>query len=248
MLERPLPLSEYFIERLSGAIGTGSLEKKAVLATKAMGLLRSMPESSIKKLLELEVSKVTGLSAKDIEESSKSKSVGLKRKKKESSIIQNRNQQEVLFEPHGLTTQALAALITFPSLRSEIKSVEWIKELSSPESRLFLVVLNYFQTSPNGQVADLLSILDDESASLIGSLLASSPILEKKNSVAHFRDCLDAMKRENPAKRIIELKMVLKKEKLSEDETFELQQHLLTNLESLNDEDKKLLRNLSKRL
>jgi hypothetical protein len=37
----------------------------------------------------------------------------------------------------------------------------------------------------------------------------------------------------------------LAKEKLSEDETFELQQHLLSNLEKLNEEDRGLLRELS---
>ena len=55
-------LSEYFVQRLSNAVGTGSLEKKAKLATQATALLKTMPESSIKLLLQSEVSKVTGLS------------------------------------------------------------------------------------------------------------------------------------------------------------------------------------------
>ncbi|HHZ84636.1 MAG TPA: DNA primase, partial [Gammaproteobacteria bacterium] len=61
-LKDALLLSEYFIERLTLAVGTGSLEKKATLASKAIELLKSMPESSIKKLLEAEVSAITGLS------------------------------------------------------------------------------------------------------------------------------------------------------------------------------------------
>ena len=69
--------------------------------------------------------------------------------------------------------------------------------------------------------------------------------LNEKNSVAYFQDCLNALKKANPSKRIIELKSVMGKEKLSEDETFELQQHLLSKLESLNEEDKELLRELS---
>ena len=77
-LEKCLPLSEYFIQRLSSAVGTGSLEKKANLAKKALELLSSMPKSSIKKLMEAEVAKITGLSKKDIEESSGSRSVSKK--------------------------------------------------------------------------------------------------------------------------------------------------------------------------
>ena len=108
-----------------------------------------------------------------------------------------------------------------------------------------LQVIEYFKNSPNGQVADLLSSLDTDSASFIGSLLSGTPLLEEKNSVAYFHDCLDAMKKSNPIVRIKELKEQQTKEKLSEDETFELQQHLLSNLDKLNDEDKVLLRKLS---
>ena len=134
-------------------------------------------------------------------------------------------------------------MVAYPNLVSEIKSKQWIQELSRPESILFLQVVEYFQTFPNSQVADLLSSLDVDSASFIGSLLSNNPLLEEKNSVAYFQDCLKALKRTNPRKRIVEL--ILGEEKLTEDETFELQQHLLSNLERLNEEDKKLLRDLS---
>ena len=244
-LEKSLPLSKYFIERLISAVGTGSLEKKASLASKAMELLRSMPESSIKKLMESEVSKITGLSKKDVEEISQSKSFPQNREKKFPSSSENQSKHESSFEPGGLIAKALAALVAYPNLVSEIKSKQWIQELSRPESILFLQVVEYFQTFPNSQVADLLSSLDVDSASFIGSLLSNNPLLEEKNSVAYFQDCLKALKRTNPRKRIVELKSILGEEKLTEDETFELQQHLLSNLERLNEEDKKLLRDLS---
>ena len=83
-LKDALLLSEYFIERLTQAVGTGSLEKKATLASKAIELLKSMPESSIKKLLEAEVSTITGLSKQDIEENSRSTAA---RKSKETKFI-----------------------------------------------------------------------------------------------------------------------------------------------------------------
>ena len=243
-LKDALLLSEYFIERLTLAVGTGSLEKKATLASKAIELLKSMPESSIKKLLEAEVSTITGLSKQDIEENSRSTAA---RKSKETKFIttSQEKEEEKSFEPGGIIAKTVAALITFPELISEIDSTDWIKELSRPEGNLLVQVIEYFQNFPNGQVADLLSSLDKDSASFIGSLLSESPSLDKKNSVAYFQDCLQALKKANPRKRIIELKKQLAKEKLSEDETFELQQHLLSNLEKLNEEDRGLLRELS---
>lgn len=244
-LDSYMLLSEYFINRLLRAVGTGSLEKKAVLAKRAMDLLSSMPESSIKKLLEAEVSKATGLSIKDIEESLKFKSAEKTRKKRISLMNQNKAVQESTFEQGGITTKALATLVTYPGLVSEIQSTEWIKELSHPESNLFLEVVEYFKAIPNGQASDLLSSVDIASASFIGNLLSATPLLKEKNSVSYFRDCLEVMKKGNPSKRIVELKSILNREKLSEDETFELQQHLITNLENLNQEDKELLRELS---
>ena len=243
-LKDALLLSEYFIERLIQAVGTGSLEKKATLASKAIELLKSMPESSIKKLLEAEVSTITGLSKQDIEENSRSTAA---RKSKETKFIttSQEKEEEKSFEPGGIIAKTVSALITFPELISEIDSTDWIKELSRPEGNLLVQVIEYFQNFPNGQVADLLSSLDKDSASFIGSLLSESPSLDKKNSVAYFQDCLQALKKANPRKRIIELKKQLAKEKLSEDETFELQQHLLSNLEKLNEEDRGLLRELS---
>lgn len=243
-LKDALLLSEYFIERLTLAVGTGSLEKKATLASKAIELLKSMPESSIKKLLEAEVSAITGLSKQDIEENSWS-TAARKSKETKFSTTPQEKKEEKSFEPGGIIAKTVAALITFPELISEIDSTDWIKELSRPEGNLLVQVIEYFQNFPNGQVADLLSSLDNDSASFIGSLLSGSPSLDKKNSVAYFQDCLQALKKANPRKRIIELKKQLAKEKLSEDETFELQQHLLSNLEKLNEEDRGLLRELS---
>lgn len=243
-LKDALLLSEYFIERLTLAVGTGSLEKKATLASKAIELLKSMPESSIKKLLEAEVSAITGLSKQDIEENSWS-TAARKSKETKFSTTPQEEKEEKSFEPGGIIAKTVAALITFPELISEIDSTDWIKELSRPEGNLLVQVIEYFQNFPNGQVADLLSSLDNDSASFIGSLLSGSPSLDKKNSVAYFQDCVQALKKANPRKRIIELKKQLAKEKLSEDETFELQQHLLSNLEKLNEEDRGLLRELS---
>ena len=243
-LKDALLLSEYFIERLTTAVGTGSLEKKASLASKAIELLKSMPESSIKKLLEAEVSVITGLSKQDIEENSRSTATRRGKEAKFTTTSQEKREEKP-FEPGGIIAKTIAALITFPELISQIDSTDWIKELSGPERNLLVQVIEYFQKFPNGQVADLLSSLDNDSASFIGSLLSGSPSLDKKNSVAYFQDCLHALKKANPRKRIIELKKQLINEKLSEDETFELQQHLLSNLEKLNEEDRGLLRELS---
>ena len=158
-----------------------------------------------------------------------------------------KDQQEKIFEPDGLITKAIATLLIYPQLVSQIESTEWISELSRPEAFLFLEIMEYFKLHPEGRIADLLSNLDSESASYVGSLISSYPLIEEKNSVVYFQDCMEAMKKSNPTKRIEELKKVLSKEDLSEDQAFELQQHLLSKLEHLNHEDRELLKNLSKR-
>ena len=90
-------LSEYFIERLAQASEITSLEKKASLAAKAMELLSTMQESSIKRLLESEVAKVTGLDPSDLKLRVKPPVIltGLENK----IILKTRKETEVLSLP-----------------------------------------------------------------------------------------------------------------------------------------------------
>ena len=107
-------------------------------------------------------------------------------------------------------------------------------------------MVDHFKAYPDSSEAYLLSALSNEYESFIASLLSDTPLLEEKNSIAYFQDCLKAMKKNNPIKRTEELKALLKEKKLSEDETFELQQHLLLKIDDLDGKDKELLRNLSR--
>ena len=95
-----LMLSEYFVQRLSNAVGTGSLEKKAKLATQATALLKTMPESSIKLLLQSEVSKVTGLSQDDIAKFGQSEATP-KRVSPPVSQEQRNTKEDKLFESNS---------------------------------------------------------------------------------------------------------------------------------------------------
>ena len=70
-------------------------------------------------------------------------------------------------------------------------------------------------------------------------------IPDKENSLAYFKDCLEALKKTNPLERIKELKFILEKRQLTEDEVFELQKHLLSNLDNLGEENRSLLKVLS---
>jgi len=242
-----LLLSEYFIQRLAEAVGVTSLEKKASLAAKAMELLKSMPESSIKKLLEEEVSKATGLKKEDIQ----THSVSNKNQKRRYAAVEGSDSapeevQERAFEQTQLGSKALSAVILYPNLSSEIADTSWLTELSQPETNLLVEVVQFFKENKNGNTADLLSILNPDSSSFIGTLLATTPHLEEKNALPYFKDCLELLKRSNSHSRIIELKLTLKSGDLTADETFELQQHLLSKLETLQDDDKMLLRDLSK--
>ena len=243
--ESSLLLSQYFIQRLAEAVGVTSLEKKASLASRAMQLLMSMPESSIKKLLEEEVSKVTGLKKEDIQTHSVTKTYQKRRSALSSEDINN-EQQERVFEQSGLGAKALSALIFYPSLMSELGDMAWIKELDQPETNLLIEVAEFFFSNPSSTITDLLSSLRSDSSSFIGTLLATTPTLEEKNAVLYFNDCLELLRKSNSKARIDDLKLVLSTGKLSEDETFELQQHLLSGLESLQEEDRLLLRSLSK--
>jgi len=240
-----LLLSQYFIQRLAEAVGVTSLEKKASLASRAMQLLMSMPESSIKKLLEEEVSKVTGLKKEDIQTLKVVKTYKKRRPALSLEDIHN-EQQERLFEQSGLGSKALSALIFYPSLVSELEDMTWLKELNQPETNLLIEVAEFFLLNPNSTITDLLSSLRSDSSSFIGTLLATTPTLEEKNALPYFRDCLNLLRKSNPKARIHDLKSILSAGKLNEDETFELQQHLLSSLENLQEEDRILLRNLSK--
>ena len=243
--ESSLLLSQYFIQRLAEAVGVTSLEKKASLASRAMQLLMSMPESSIKKLLEEEVSKVTGLKKEDIQTHNITKTYQKRRTALSTEDINNA-QQERVFEQSGLGSKALSALIFYPGLISELEDMAWLRELDQPETNLLIEVAEFFSSNPNSTITDLLSSLRSDSSSFIGTLLATTPALEEKNALLYFCDCLELLKKSNSKARINDLKLILSSGKLSEDETFELQQHLLSGLESLQEEDRLLLRNLSK--
>jgi len=240
-----LLLSQYFIQRLAEAVGVTSLEKKASLASRAMQLLMSMPESSIKKLLEEEVSKVTGLKKEDIQTHNLTKTYQKRRYALSTEDINN-EQQERVFEQSGLGSKALSALIFYPGLVSELEDMAWLRELDQPETNLLIEVAEFFSSNPNSTITDLLSSLRSDSSSFIGTLLATTPALEEKNALLYFCDCLELLKKSNSKARISDLKLVLSSGKLSEDETFELQQHLLSSLDSLQEEDRLLLRSLSK--
>lgn len=243
--ESSLLLSQYFIQRLAEAVGVTSLEKKASLASRAMQLLKSMPESSIKKLLEEEVSKVTGLKKEDIQTHNLTKTYQKRRYALSTEDI-NSEQQERVFEQSGLGSKALSALIFYPGLISELEDMAWLRELDQPETNLLIEVAEFFSSNPNSTITDLLSSLRSDSSSFIGTLLATTPPLEEKNALLYFCDCLELLKKSNSKARINDLKLVLSSRKLSEDETFELQQHLLSSLDGLQEEDKLLLRSLSK--
>ena len=108
-------------------------------------------------------------------------------------------------------------------------------------------VARYFIFNPELGISDLLSNLDSDSASFIGTLITTSPAIEEKNALAYLKDCLSLLKKSDSISRIIELKEIYKNNGLSDDETFELQQHLLSNIEKLEEPERKLLKDLSQK-
>jgi len=238
-------LSEYFIQQLTQTFELTSLEKKASLASKAMGLLASMQESSIKKLLESEVSNITGLDKDDI----KTHNQFSNNQRKSSRIKKDvpETKEERVFQQTGLGSKILNVVLAYPFLVSEIKELERFEGFIEPEVRLMLEVIEYFTSNPKLGISDLLSNIDPDSASFIGTLISTSSIIEEKNALAYLEDCLSLLKKSDSISRIIELKEIYKNNGLSEDETFELQQHLLSNIDKLEEPERKLLRDLSQK-
>ena len=238
-------LSEYFIEKLTQTFDVTSLEKKASLASKAMGHLASMQESSIKKLLESEVSNITGLDKDDIKTHSQSSSYQRKAPRIKKDLIETK--EERAFRQTGLGSKILNVILAYPFLASEIKDLERFQGFKEPEVRLMVEVAQFFLSDPKLGISDLLSNIDPDSASFIGTLISTSPIIEEKNALAYLEDCLSLLKKSDSISRILELKEIYKNRGLSDDETFELQQHLLSNIDKLEVPEIKLLRDLSKK-
>ena len=237
-------LSEYFIERLTKASEITSLEKKASLAAKAMELLSTMQESSIKRLLEGEVSKVTGLELEDLK--TQSKTINYPKRVIGDSIVENEDTHRS-FEVTGLGSKILAVILSYPYLAKEIEDLNRFSDFNEPEVQLMIEVVSFFQNRPEDGISDLLSTLDKESASFVGALISINDPVDEQNAKAYLSDCLFNLKKSDSVTRILELKEIFDRGELSEDETFELQQHLLSNIHKLEEPEKNLLKALSQK-
>ncbi len=237
-------LSEYFIDRLTMASEVTSLEQKASLASKAMELLSGMQESSIKKLLEGEVSKVTGLEIKDIKTHSKKISYPGRQIKNPTADL---GEDKIIYDSTLLGSKILSLVLTYPYLANHINDHKKFSDFHEPEVQLMITVVSFFKENPDAGIADLLSTLDKESASFIGALISVNDVIDEQNAIDYLSDCISRLKQSDSITRIIELKEIFETGKLSEDETFELQQHLLTNLHRLEEPEKNLLKILSQK-
>ena len=237
-------LSEYFIERLAQASEITSLEKKASLAAKAMELLSTMQESSIKRLLESEVAKVTGLDPSDLK--TKSKTTRYPDRIRKQDNIEDK-EGDKSFEPSGLGSKILSVLLTYPYLSKEIEDLDNFSDFSRPEVHLMAEVASYFTDNPDNGISDLLSTLDKDSASFIGALISTHDPIDEKNAKEYLKDCLFNLRKSDSVTRIFELKEIFENGNLTEDETFELQQHLLSNIHKLEEPEKNLLKALSQK-
>ena len=237
-------LSEYFIERLAQASEITSLEKKASLAAKAMELLSTMQESSIKRLLESEVAKVTGLDPSDLK--TKSKTTRYPDRIRKQDNIEDK-EGDKSFEPSGLGSKILSVLLTYPYLSKEIDDPDSFSDFSQPEVHLMAEVASYFTDNPDNGISDLLSTLDKDSASFVGALISIHDPIDEKNAKEYLKDCLFNLRKSDSVTRIFELKEIFENGNLTEDETFELQQHLLSNIHKLEEPEKNLLKALSQK-
>ena len=132
-----------------------------------------------------------------------------------------------------------------PDLLISSSHVSAVIYVSEPEVQLMLEVASYFIDNPESGISDILSMVDKEKASFIGALISIHDPIDEQNARAYLDDCLFNLKKADSATRIIELKEIFESGNLSDDETFELQQHLLSNIHKLDEPEKNLLRALS---
>ena len=209
-----------------------------------MELLSTMQESSIKRLLESEVAKVTGLDPSDLKTKSKTTRYP-DRIRKQDNIDDKEGDKS--FEPSGLGSKILSVLLTYPYLSKEIEDLDNFSDFSQPEVHLMAEVASYFTDNPDNGISDLLSTLDKDSASFIGALISTHDPIDEKNAKEYLKDCLFNLRKSDSVTRILELKEIFENGNLTEDETFELQQHLLSNIHKLEEPEKNLLKALSQK-
>ena len=132
-------------------------------------------------------------------------------------------------------------------MANQVSDHEKFIDFNEPEVQLMITVVSFFKENSDAGISDLLSTLDKESASFIGALISVHDAIDEQNAIDYLNDCISKLKKSDSVTRIIELKEIFETGKLSEDETFELQQHLLTNLHRLEESEKNLLRELSQK-
>lgn len=239
-----LILSDYFIKRLKEAVGSiDSLEKKASLAAKAMTLLQSMPDCFLKNLLEQEVSDATGLKEEEIRTftvTTNKKNNALQSKRQESY-----SEKEYIFSSSTFAAKALIVLIQFPRLAAQIEDLERFRNHDQPEVRLFIKIVEQLRLDPEIDLASMMVSLTREETAFLGKLMANSISIKDTNILGYLTDCLTKIEHEDSSVRISQLKSIKNERNLTDDEVFELQQQLVSNLHNLTDEDKLLLKSLS---
>ena len=86
---------------------------------------------------------------------------------------------------------------------AEIKNLERFEGFKEPEVVLMEEVDKYFLAYPKLGISDLLSNIDPDSASFIGTLISTSPTIEEKNALAYLEDCLSVLMKSDSISRII---------------------------------------------
>jgi len=242
--KQSLILSDYFINHLNEMVGlTNSLEKKASLASKAMTLLQTMPDCVLKNLLEIEVSKATGLQKEEIQNLTK---LSLSKSRNNSYRKLNNKETEKIYNLSSFSAKAIKALIQYPYLAGEVKSGHRLEEYESNEVKLLLKIAEKYNLSSGISLSEVMLELDKEENEFIGALLANSVSINDTNIADYFNDCLTKIESEDHNRRISQLKELMEERQLSSEEIFELQQHLVSNFDDLGTEDKELLKTLSK--
>lgn len=195
-LEKALPLSAFFFQRLRDDIPLTSHDSRARFAKTALPLIQRLPEGFFRQMLMAELSKQVGLDIESFHE----------KKQTPQTQYGRRNHNLTKLKARSPLRQALALLLNTPELAQQISNLTTLKTLPTPGIDLLVELIELLHTSPHLKTGTILEHWRDRAEENILARLASQEVvLSKDNVVAEFNDALSRLIQHSQELRMEEL-------------------------------------------
>ena len=190
-------LSAYFIEALSYQFNISTNEGKARFLTKAIDLLKAVPDILLKDQLIQDIATLTSVERSSI----------LKRLAGENDRQTTRNSRSDSYNrsvKHTPIKYACILLINNPSLVKLVKDPEQIAFTELPGTDLLAILIEYFEESPHINAVTLLDrCRNSELEAELLTLMKWQPNTENDEMLAlEFKDCLLAIEKQGRERNI----------------------------------------------